>query len=66
MARSFLSHPRPFPPGSLTAEPLSIDEIDALPNADRIWATIKEVVEEADAQQEDAYWHGYSDGRSEG
>ena len=26
--------------GAHAAEPLSVDEIDAMPNADRVWATI--------------------------
>lgn len=30
-------------PGAWAAEPLSAQEIDALPNADRVWATIMAV-----------------------
>lgn len=36
-----------IPPGAYVAEPLSPAEIDAHPDADRIWRTIKEVREAA-------------------
>ena len=40
--------------GSWTADPLSSVEIDAEPNADRIWATIKGLEDAADQKEQDA------------
>ncbi len=37
---NLLSHKVHPTPGAYTAEPLTAAEIDALPNADRVWATI--------------------------
>ena len=40
-------------PGAYTAEPLSPEEIDALPNADRVWATILAAREYIDVIKEE-------------
>lgn len=40
MTASLLSHRVAVSPGAMNAKPLSAEEIDAHPDADRIWATI--------------------------
>jgi hypothetical protein len=45
-------------PGAYAAEPLSASEIDAHPDADRIWATLMAVREVC----EQSYDEGYDDG----
>lgn len=52
-------------PGALTAEPFTAVEIDAHPDADRIWATILAMRLHLDEELGDAYDAGYSEGKSE-
>ena len=58
---TLLTDPARATPGAYAADPLNADEIDALPNADRVWATIlamraehEEVSEDYEAQLERA------------
>ncbi len=51
---NLLSHKVHPTPGAYTAEPLTAAEIDVLPNADRVWATILAVRKEYSSAQ----WRG--------
>lgn len=53
-----------IPVGALKHEAYTIAEIDDHPNADRIWASIKLVREDAfEEGRKDGYTSGYSEGR---
>lgn len=52
--------------GAYRAAPYTIAEIDAHPDADRIWSTILALRDEAEERANDAYWHGHKDGRDVG
>jgi hypothetical protein len=47
-------------PGAYTAEPLSASEIDAHPDADRIWATLMAVRGACEQSYEEGYVEGQS------
>jgi hypothetical protein len=51
------------PASAYGAEPLAVAEIDAHPDAARIWATIRAMREEHDGLCELAYDAGLQDGR---
>lgn len=61
---SLLHHPG-VPWQAHGARPLTAEEIDANPDAFRIWATIKAIREEALVETEDAYDRGYAEGKAE-
>lgn len=47
-------------PAATLATPLSPEEIDALPNADRVWATVLAAREYAEREAEEASWRAGS------
>ena len=49
------------PVSAYSAEPLSVEEIDAHPDAARIWATIRALRAEHEAAVEQAYEEGFCD-----
>lgn len=51
----FLADTPGVPPHALTAQPLSVEEIDGHPDAIRIWATIHAIREEAEKIYEEAF-----------
>lgn len=53
-------------PGSWKYEPMTVAEIDAHPDADRIWATIKEIRGLAEARADAAIEAAEDDARDEG
>lgn len=52
--------------GAYRAAPYTIAEIDAHPDADRIWSTILSLRAEMEDRETDAYWKGHRNGRELG
>lgn len=53
----------PTPPATAYgAKPLTVEEIDAHPDRDRIWATIMALREEADMEVQRSYDEGFETG----
>ena len=53
------------PASAYRAEPFSVAELDAHPDRDRIWATLRALRAEHKAAVEDAYDTGFEDGRND-
>lgn len=60
---SLLSHKRGVSHGARSAAPLTVDEIDAHPDCDRIWATILQLRDETSRQLDCDYPGGLETGR---
>ena len=53
------------PASAYKAEPFTVAELDAHPDRDRIWATLRALRAEHEAAVEGAYDTGFEDGRND-
>lgn len=53
------------PASAYGAEPFTVAELDAHPDRDRIWATLRALRAEHEAAVEDVYDAGFEDGRND-
>lgn len=53
------------PASAYGAEPFTVAELDAHPERDRIWATLRALRAEHEAAVEDVYDAGFEDGRND-